>query len=263
MKKKNILTIVAASLLAVAPVTTLAVNSSNTVVQAKTKNKVPTYRKLFGKKHSKDPYIEKWRKQIVKHAYWYDDSWNVTLVANRTLHSIEEKDYSDDLETELLVNKGDQVILAYPNVAKTGNGYQTSELKKNRDEFSEKLISSNKNLNYSFVSKQDEDDDDYPRAYNVTCFSFGKYNPAKDTKLNALKRKLKKYDYKLVPKHSNVTVYTDTESTDSSMPTQLVKNKTMNKSTKKMELLASRVRGQYYYTDGTYYWNIKDVSLKR
>ena len=42
MQKKRILTIAVASLLAVAPVTALTVNNSNTVVQAKTKTKVPT-----------------------------------------------------------------------------------------------------------------------------------------------------------------------------------------------------------------------------
>lgn len=258
MQKKRILTIAVASLLVVAPATTLAVNSSNTVVQAKTKNKVPTYRKLFGKKHSKDPYIEKWRKQIVKHAYLDDGVWCVTLVANKTLHDVEEDENTGDPITNILVNKGDQVILVYPNVAKTGAAYATPELQNNWNDEG-RLSSSNKNLNYSFVSGED----DYGTEYNVTCFDFGKYNPNKDAKLKALRRKLKKYNYKLVPKHSNVTVYNDVERTDSSMPTQLVKDKTMNKSTKKMELLAAMVKGQYYYTDGTNYWNIKDVSLKR
>lgn len=258
MNKKIVITSLAAAALAgfmtMTPMHS-GENSTNTVVQA-AKVKKATYTKLFGKKHSKDPYIEKWRKQIVKHAYYDDGIWCVTLIATKTLHDVEEENDADiQYDTSLIANKGDQVILSYPKVTKSEEQDNIPELKNNWDDGG-KLKSSNKNLDYSFYSDQSD------TYFNVTCFKFGSYNPAKDKKLKSLSRKVRKDDFKVIPKHSNVTVYEE-EGSGSDMPISLTKSKTMTKATAKTDLYVVMVKGQYYYTNGTNYWNVKDVTLKK
>lgn len=199
-----------------------------------------TYKNLFGKK-TNDPILEKYRQEVLQHAYLvrdpYGDGKPYPAVTIRAVRDAYNPGYKKHTKLNLVAIKGETIqINVKPFVRKALSGKW-----------------------YYFQTALDEDDGE---DHAVNDFEVTNYNPNHDYKLKSLTKKIRKHSYYLIkPKTGSATIY-ELADFSGGEPLYLPSKKKITKPVKRYIGGAVYEGGEYWYNIDGHYIKTNSVTIK-